>query len=117
MSESPNTKKGILSGMPWTGGKCGAVQAMPCTPMCFWPDDQDKLMKVYKCAAEGLETKFKGFGDTKYPLKSFGLDVLKHLEECGMKGVFHLKDVNKKSPCIIHSGRYQTTNECHDQSL
>ena len=115
---------GILSGAPWTGGKPSAVQATPHTLMCFWSDDYDTRMKVYKRAVEGLETsKFKGFGDTEYPLKSFRLDVLKHLQECGMEGVFHLEDAKQEihnySPCITHSGnvRWQTSTVTNPHNL
>ena len=48
---------------------------------------------------EGLETKFKSFSDTEYPLKSFGLDVLKHLEECGIECFFCLEDAKQ----VIHT--------------
>ena len=92
---------GILAGTPWTGGKPGITLTTPHTPMCFRPDDYDKLMKVYKCAVDRLETKYKGFRDTEYPLKSFGLDVLKHLEECGMDGVFNLVDAKQDMYNVI----------------
>ena len=54
--------------------------------MCFRPGDYDKLMKIYKRAVNGLDAKYKGIGDTEYPLKNFELDIQKHLEECGMDG-------------------------------
>ena len=49
-------------------------------------------MRIYKRAITGLDAKYKGFRDTEYPLKTFGLDVWKHLEECGMGSVFNLVD-------------------------
>ena len=84
---------------PWAGSvkhqvalSLGIAHPEPCSPMCYCPNDPDKTMTVYKHAVEGLETKFKGFGDTKYSLKSFSAVFLHHLEEWGLDGVFMLMD-------------------------
>jgi len=108
---------GIQAGRPWTEGKPGSAVTTPRTPMCFHPDDYDKLMKIYKTAVTGLDAKYKGFGDTEYPLKSFGLDVQKHLEECGMDGVFNLVNakgdvynvITQHAPFTLDNIKIQTT--------
>ena len=59
-------------------------------------------MKVYKHVVQGLETKFKGFGDTKYPLNSFGFDISKHLKEDSMEVVFTLNNKQEIHNLITH---------------
>jgi len=85
--------------------------------MCYQPTDPDEAMKVYNHAVEGLEMKFKGFGDAECTLKIFGADILYELKECGLDGMFMLNDAQNNIYSVITHHALFTLTEIRTQIM